>query len=137
MWIIESVMLTVYKISNYLNCRRAIYDLFKWNIIHLNTNDSDNKFIERRFYRYHLCSNVFLMKYNPPKQVCVHHYINMYFHRANQCPWLPVSYQFCNFLVLAVGVGAIVASSNSQLAELVGIESIYYILCTIKRLFNT
>ncbi|CAB4005329.1 type-1 angiotensin II receptor-associated [Paramuricea clavata] len=37
---------------------------------------------------------------------------------ANQCIWLPVSYQFCNFLVLAVGVGAVVAPSNHAISEL-------------------
>ncbi|XP_028394089.1 type-1 angiotensin II receptor-associated protein-like [Dendronephthya gigantea] len=37
---------------------------------------------------------------------------------ANQCAWLPVSYQFCNFLVLALGVGAVVASSDHAISEL-------------------
>jgi hypothetical protein len=41
------------------------------------------------------------------------------FLRANQCTWLPVSYQFCNFLVLAVGVGAVVAPSDHAISELV------------------
>ena len=39
--------------------------------------------------------------------------------RANQCFWLPVSYQFCNFLVLAVGVGAVVAQTDHAISELV------------------
>ena len=39
--------------------------------------------------------------------------------RANQCVWLPVSYQFCNFLVLAVGVGAVVAQTDHAISELV------------------
>ena len=37
---------------------------------------------------------------------------------ANQCPWLPTSYQFCNFLVLALGVGAVVAQSDHAISEL-------------------
>ena len=41
------------------------------------------------------------------------------FLRANQCTWLPISYQFCNFLVLALGVGAVVAQSDHAISELV------------------
>ena len=38
--------------------------------------------------------------------------------RGDQVPWLPVSYQLCNFLVLAVGVWSIASPANEDASQM-------------------